>query len=417
MNGLMHGLFGIVFIVFFAWLLSEERRKVRWRPVAAALGLQFVLALLLLKVPVFGAFFLGLNRLVLALERATTAGTTLVFGYLGGGTLPYSETLPGASFVLAFRALPLVLVISALVSLLYYWRVLPLVVQAFSRLLQKLLGISGPVGIAAAANIFVGMIEAPLLIRPYLQRLTRAELFMVMTCGMSTIAGTVLILYASLLASVIPDALGQILTASLLSAPAALMISRLMVPDHAVVPDALSLPPSEASGAMDAVSRGTVDGLQLLLHIVAMLVVLVSLVALVNQGIGLLPEVAGTPLTLQRILGWILAPLAWLLGIPWSEAVTAGSLLGTKVVLNELVAYIDLAALPPETLGAKSRLILVYALCGFANFGSLGILVGGMGAMAPERRGEIVGLGLRSILAGLLATCLTGAVAGLMVAI
>ncbi len=410
----MQGILGILFIVGISWLCSENRRQARWQPVAAALGLQFVLAALLLKVPVFSSVFLMLNRLVLALEQATQAGTSMVFGFLGGGSLPYIETAPGASYILAFRALPLVLVVSALAALLYYWRVLPLVVKSFSVVLQKTLRISGPVGVAAAANIFVGMIEAPLLIRPYLVRLSRAELFMVMTCGMSTIAGTVLVLYASLLSAVLPDALGQILTASLISAPAALMVARLMIPDNEVVSGQLELPPSDAHGAMDAVARGTVDGLQLLLHIIAMLVVLVALVALVNQVIGLLPEVAGAPLTLQRLLGWLLAPLCWLLGVPWAEAGVAGSLLGTKVVLNEFVAYLDLAALPASALSSKSRLIVVYALCGFANFGSLGIMLGGMGAMLPERRGEIVGLGMRSIVAGLLATCLTGAVVGVL---
>jgi len=410
----MQGLLGIVFIILVSWLVSENRRQANWQPVVTALGLQFLLALILLKVPWCSSLFLALNRLVLALEQATMAGTTLVFGFIGGGTLPYVETAPGASYALAFRALPLVLVVSALTALLYYWRILPRVVQGFSWLLRKTLRISGPVGVAAAANIFVGMIEAPLLIRPYLQRLSRSELFMVMTCGMSTIAGTVLVLYASLLSPVLPDALGQILTASLISAPAALMVARLMIPDTGREGADLSLPAAEATGAMDAVARGTVDGLQLLLHIVAMLVVLVALVALVNQLIGLLPSIDGAPLTLQRLLGWGLAPLCWLLGVPWAEATVAGSLLGTKVILNEFVAYLDLAALPAQALSAKSRLIVVYALCGFANFGSLGILIGGMGAMAPARRAEIVELGLRSIFAGLLSTCLTGAVVGVL---
>jgi len=413
----MQGVLGIVFIVLVSWLVSENRRQARWQPVAAALGLQFIIAALLLKVPLFAELFLALNRLVLALEKATQAGTSMVFGFLGGGPLPYAETVPGASYTLAFRALPLVLVVSALAALLYYWRILPMVVRLFSAVLQKSLRISGPVGVAAAANIFVGMIEAPLLIRPYLERLSRSELFMVMTCGMSTIAGTVLVLYASLLSAVLPDALGQILTASLISAPAALLVARLMVPDVEAVSAEMELPPSEAHGAMDAVARGTVDGLQLLLHIIAMLIVLVSLVALVNQAIGLLPDIAGAPLTLQRVLGWMLAPLCWLLGVPWNEASIAGSLLGTKVVLNEFVAYLDLAALPSSALSDKSRLIVVYALCGFANFGSLGIMLGGMGAMLPERRGEIVSLGMRSIVAGLLATCMTGAVVGVLASI
>lgn len=411
----MQGLLGVGFIVLVAWLISEDRRRIRWQTITVGLGLQFLLAALLIKVPLFTRVFVGLNSLVLALEQSARAGTAMVFGFLGGGPLPYAETAPGASYVLAFRALPLVLVISALAALLYHWRILPWVVRVFSLLLQKTMRINGPVGVAAAANIFVGMVEAPLLVRPYLSRLSRAELFMIMTCGMSTIAGTVLVLYASLLGGVLPDALGHILTASLISAPAALMISQVMIPGDQLDNIQITLPPSEARGAMDAVTRGTVDGLQLLLQIVAMLVVLVSLVALVNQMVGLLPDVYGAPLTLQRLLGWLLSPFCWLLGVSWDAAPVVGGLLGTKVVLNEFVAYLDLAALPSQALTAKNKLIAVYSLCGFANFGSLGIMLGGMGAMLPERRAEVVGLGMRSILAGMLSTCLTGAVVGVLV--
>jgi len=355
-----------------------------------------------------------LNRLAQALEAATTAGTSVVFGFLGGGTLPYAETAAGSSFVLAFRALPVVLVVSALSSLLFYWRILPLVVRGCSLLLEKSMRVGGALGIAAAANIFVGMVEAPLLVRPYLNRMSRGELFALMVCGMSTIAGTVLVLYASILRPVLPDALGQILTASIISAPAAIVIAGIMVPHQGELTTGRFNAPSLATGAMDAVTRGTIDGIKLLLNIVAMLIVLIALVSLCNQLLGLLPDFAGAPITLQRLLGMIVAPVVWLLGIPWSEALTAGSLLGTKTVLNEFVAYLDLAALPAGALGERSRLIMVYALCGFANFGSLGIMIGGLGAMAPERRDEIVSLGMKSILAGVMATCMTGAVVGII---
>ena len=410
----LRGLVGIAVLLLLAWVLGERRRQVPWRIVLTGIAGQFALALLLLKLPACKSLFIALNQGAIALEKATTTGTSLVFGYLGGGPLPFGESFPGASYVLAFRALPLVLVISALSSLLFHWRILPTIVRGFSFLLQKTLGIGGAVGVGAAANIFVGMVEAPLLIRPYLAGMGRGELFAVMTCGMSTIAGTVLVLYASILQHTLPDALGQILTASVISAPAALVVAALMVPlESGAGAGEVEFERGEGS-AMDAITRGTTDGLALLLNIVAMLIVLVALVSLVNLALGLLPAAAGAPLTLQRLLGWLLAPLAWLLGIPWSEAATAGSLLGTKTVLNELLAYLDLAALPPGALSERSRLIMTYALCGFANFGSLGIMLGGLGTMVPERRSEIVALGFRSIVAGTLATCMTGAVVGLI---
>ena len=405
---------GLVGFLALAWLVSEGRKRVPWRTVLAGLALQFVMAIALLKLPLFKHSFLALNDAMLALERATRAGTSFVFGYLGGAQLPFTETHPGASFVLAFRALPLVLVISALSALLFHWRILPLVVRAFSKLLQKAMGIGGAVGVSTAANVFVGMVEAPLFIRPYLRNLGRGELFMVMTCGMATVAGTVMVLYASVLGSVVPDALGHILVASLLSAPASLVIAALMVPPEgaATAGDAIAL--ERADSSMDAITRGTIAGVEVLIQIVALLTVLVALVTLVNLGLGALPHLGAEPITLQRMLGLVMAPLTWLAGIPWSEAATAGSLMGTKTVLNELVAYIDLSKLAPGALSARSQIIMTYALCGFANFGSLGIMIGGLGAMIPERRAEIVGLGMKSIAAGTLATLLTGATVGLL---
>jgi CNT family concentrative nucleoside transporter len=407
------GLLGLAGLLVLAWLVSENRRKVPVRTVLLGVLLQLAVALLLLKLPASRQFFLVLNQAVLALDRATTAGTSLVFGYLGGGVLPFAETAPGASFILAFRALPLVLVVSALSALLFHWRILPRVVGAFSWLLRRVLTVGGAVAVGAAANIFVGMVEAPLLIRPYLVRLSRSELFTVMTCGMSTIAGTVLVLYARILQPVLPEALGHILTASLISAPAAIVISQLMVPPSGPATEGGPAGLEPCAGSMEAVIRGTAEGLKLLLNIVALLIVLVALVHLANELLALLPAPGGTPLSLQRLLGWLLAPVAWLIGIPWSEAPLAGSLLGTKTILNELIAYLDLAALPAESLSPRSRLIMTYALCGFANFGSLGIMLGGMGTMVPERRGEITALGLKSIVSGTLATCMTGAVVGL----
>lgn len=405
---------GLVAISAFAWAISENRRAVSWRVVVAGIAVQFAIALILLKLPGSQLVFHWLNDAVVALQRATEAGTSLVFGFLGGGPLPFKEPYPGAAFILAFRALPLVLLMSALAALLYHWRVLPLVVRGFAWALGKALGISGAASFATAANVFVGMVEAPLLVRPYLSRISRSELFIVMTAGMATIAGTMYALYATLLAGVIPGAAGHLLTASLISAPAAIMLARLMVPLDGVEANERVETGKLYENSMDAIATGTIDGLRLLGYILAMLVVLVALVALANSILGLAPDAWGAPLTLQRILGWILAPVTWLIGIPWSEAVTAGQLLGTKVVLNELIAYLDLARLPAESLSERSRLIMVYAMCGFAHFGSLGIMIGGMGAMAPDRRSEILQLGLKSVLAGVMATCMTGAVVALL---
>ncbi|UHD19020.1 nucleoside:proton symporter [Thiocapsa bogorovii] len=408
-------LLGLGVILGLAWLASERRRAVSPRLVLAGLALQIALALLLLKLPLAQAAFLALTDLVLAVQRATQAGTELVFGFLGGGAAPFETRYPQNSFVLAFQALPLILVMSALSALLFHWRVLPLLVQGFAWLLRRTMGTGGALGLGAAANVFVGMTEAPLLIRPYLAGLSRSALFALMTCGMATVAGTVMVLYAGILADTVPDAMGHILTASLISAPAALMIAGVLVPEHAEEADrSIVAIPSASRSSMDAITRGTLDAIPLWLNILAMLIVMVALVSLANQMLGLLPTVAGEPLTAQRILGWAMAPVVWLIGIPWSEAQVAGSLMGIKTILNELIAYLELAGTASAELSERSRLIMTYALCGFANLGSLGIMIGGLGAMAPERRDEIVALGLKSILAGTMATLSTGAVVALI---
>jgi concentrative nucleoside transporter, CNT family len=407
--------FGLIALLALAWAMSERRRTVRWRIVLSGLALQLALAALFLMAPPVKQIFLALNDALLGLERATQVGTAFVFGYLGGAPLPFTESHPGSGFVLAFRALPLVLVVSALSALLFHWGVLPLIVRGVSRTLETVMGIGGAVGLSTAANIFVGMVEAPLLVRPYLARLSRGELFMVMTGGMAGIAGTVMVIYAVMLGPVVPDAMGHILAASVISAPAAIVIAVLMVPPEGV-PTAGTLPrQAGTSSAMDAVTRGTLEGLTLLLNIVALLIVLVALVTLTNLLLGLLPAAWGAPITLQRILGVAMAPLVWLAGIPWSEAYTAGGLMGTKTILNEFIAYSDMARLPAEALSARSRIIMTYALCGFANFGSLGILIGGLSAMVPERRSEIVALGIRSLVSGTLATLATGAAIGVFI--
>ena len=325
-----------------------------------------------------------------------------------------SSKVPGAEFVLAFQALPILLVMSALTTLLFYWRVLPPIVRGFAWLLQNTLGVGGAVGLATAANIFLGMVEAPLFIRPYLARLTRSELFIVMTGGMAGIAGTVLVIYAIILGPLIPDAAAHLLVASVMGAPAAILISLIMVPETQLqhTKGELIDPEPVATGTMDAVVKGTAAGLELLLNICAMLIVLVALVHLANAILGLLPDVAGQPISLQRMLGLAMAPLCWLMGMPWDQAITAGGLMGIKTILNEFIAYVELSKLAPEALDPRSRVILLYAMCGFANFGSLGIMIGGLATMAPERRNDVISLGFKSIVGGTLTTCLMGAIVG-----
>ncbi len=407
-------LLGVCTFLAIAWLLSENRRRINFRLVAAGMVLTFGTALVLVKIPISREGFILLNRLVLALQQATLAGTSFVFGYLGGGPLPFMENYPGASFILAFQALPMVLVMSALSSLLFYWKVLPVVVQAFSWGLRKTMGVGGAEGLSNAVNVFVGMVEAPLFIRPYLGRMTRSELFSVMTCGMANIAGTVMALYAALIGAAVPGALGHILIASIISLPASITIAKIMIPETGAPTGGEMTAAEAAASPMDAVTKGTLQGVELLLNIIAMLVVLVALVTLANLALGFLPEVFEKPVTLQGVMGIIMAPVCWLMGVPWGEAAVAGALMGTKTVFNELIAYIDMGRLPAGTLSPRSLLIMTYGMCGFANPGSLGIMVGGMGTMAPERRPEIVDLGLRSLVSGTLSSCTLGCVIGLI---
>jgi CNT family concentrative nucleoside transporter len=405
---------GLAALLALAWLLSERRAAVPWRLVGAGLLLALVLALALLKVPPLAAVLARLNDALDVFERAVAAGTGFVFGYLGGGEAPFAVTNAGATFILAFRALPVVLLVAALSALLFHWGVLPAIVRGFAWLLRRTLGIGGAVGVSAAANVFVGMVEAPLVIAPYLARLTRGELFIVMNCGMATIAGTVLVLYATILGPVVPNALGHLLVASIVATPVAIAVAAIMVPPERSAEAHIDFTRQDAN-AVAALTRGTLEGLQLLLNIIAMLVVFVALVALANALLGALPGVAGSPLTLERLFGWAFAPLAWAIGVPASEALTAGALLGKKTVLNEFIAYLDMARLPPDALSERSRLLMTYALCGFANFGSLGIMLGGLDALLPAtRRAELAELGMKSVLAGLLATCITAALVGIV---
>lgn len=406
---------GLVLLTGLAWALGGFRRGVTWRVVAAGIGLQIVLAALMLHVPPFRWAFTLVGAAVDALARATTAGTSLVFGYLGGAPLPYAETRPGGSFILFFQALPLVLVVGAISAVLYHWRVLPVVVAFMARGLRRAFGLSGACGFSAAANVFVGMVEAPLMIRAWLARLSVSDLFVVMVAGLATISGNTLVVYATIISPVVPDAAGQLLTASLVASPAAVLAGLLMMPPRAddvtAADDAIQdASPRLYDSTMEALVRGTNDGLTLLLGIMASLIVFVALVALANE---ILAPVTG--LTLQTIAAWIFWPVAWAMGVPFEEASSVARSLGTKVVINEFVAYLELGQ-SGGGLAERTRLILTYALCGFTNFGSVGIMVGGMVAMCPERRTDIVKLGLPSLVAASIACCMTGATIGLLTA-
>lgn len=408
-------LLGLGLFYALAWSLGGWNRRVLVKRVALGAALQFALALLFTQLPGLATVFRWLNRGVLALNDATTQATAFMFGYLGGGELPFEEVQQGASYIVAFRVLPLILVVSALSSLLFYWGVLPRIIGGLSFVLRRTLRISGPLGFSSAASLFLGIIEAPLVVRPYLASMSRADLLALMTCAMSTVAGTVMVLYANVLAPVLPDAMTHILMASVISIPAALTIAHLAEPGENT-PDAptddISLE-RDATSSMDALMRGTQDGLTMVLQVTAAIIVLFALVHMVNGGLALLsPD--ETPLTLQKIFGWVFAPALWLTGMPWAEATLGGELMGTKTILNEFVAYLEFAG-SGQSFSGTSRVILTYALCGFANLGSLGILVAGLDALLPDRRDELSALALKSLLTGTLTTLSTASVIGVLI--
>jgi len=419
----LQALFGLMVFIGIAVLFSEQRRMLNWQLLAAGLGLQFLVAFVMFRFELLQALLNALNRVVIAIADATETGSLFLFGYLGGDpsnvAYPFSIDNPEATVILAFRILPLILIFTVLSAILWHFRILPVIVRGFSVVLRRAMGVSGAVGLSAAANIFIGMVESPALIRPYIKGLTRSELFVVMSCGMATIAGTVMVLYSVILGEVIDNALGHILTASVISAPAAIMLALIMVPaapkDSAKIAggDAVDIS-TDYHNVMDAIVRGTSDGLKLMVNVGAMLLVFIALVALFNSALLLVPYSSNDPFTLQTILGWMFAPLVWLMGIPWQEAQLAGTLMGIKTALNELLAFLALVDLPAESLSDKSTIIMTYALCGFANFGSLGIMIAGLTGMCSERTREIVALAPKSLISGTLATCMTGTIAGLL---
>jgi len=415
----LRGILGLAVLIGLAWAISENRKdRPGWRWILGALALQGLLALLIVRVPAVWAAVGIVNDAVSAIEAATLRGSSYMFGYLGGAELPFSLK-EGAQppLVIAFQILPLVIVFSALSALLWHWGVLRWIVNGLSFLLRRSLGVSGVVGLSGGASVFLGVVEAPLVTRAYFARVSRSELFQIMTLTMATISGAILILYATTLKATVPDATAHMISASLISLPAALLIARLMVPP-AVQDTATEVDKEDRGlryeGSIDAVVKGTMDGMQLFLAVIAVIITVFALVALVDMALALFPAVDSEPLSLKRLLGWLLAPFMWLLGVPWGEAQAAGGLMGTKAILNEYVAYLELAASPPGTLGARGTLIVTYTLCGVANLASVGLLVSTIGTLCPERRAEAAGLGMKSWISGNLASAMTGAWIGLV---
>ena len=415
----LRGIIGLAVLLLIAWGLSENRAgRPGWRWIVGALALQGVLAVLIVRVPFIWDLMDYANRGVSAIERATLDGSSYMFGYLGGAPLPF-ELKEGVDppLIIAFQILPLVIVFSALAALLWHWGVLRWMVNGLSFLLRRSLGVSGVVGLSGGANMFLGVVESPLVVRAYFAKMSRAELFQVMVLAMATISGATLILYATTLGETVPDAVGHMISASLVSLPAALLIAKLMVPgnqDDSRTEVEREEPGLKYESSIDAIVKGTMDGMQLFLAVIAVIIVVFALVSLVDMALALAPLVDGEPLTLKRLFGWLFAPLMWLIGVPWSEAQAAGGLMGTKAILNEYVAFLELKDVPDGVLGDRSLLITVYALCGFANLASIGLLVSTIGTLCPERRAEAAGLGIKSWIAGNIATAMTGAWIGLV---
>lgn len=414
---IFQAILGLFTFLGVAWLFSENRSAVNFKFAFLGVAFQTVIAILVYKFSFIREGFLWIGAAIISLKDATVAGTSFVFGYLGGGDSPFTPVEGANTFIFAFEALPIVIVISALSMLLFHWRILPIFVKGASFLFQRTMNIGGALSVCAAAKVFLGQTEAPLLIRPYLAKFTRSELFTVMVAGMATTSVSIMVLYAMILQDAVPDPMAQILTASIISVPAAITISRILVPQAGDETSGHLVVPYKFSGAMEAISQGTGDGLKLFLNILAMLIVFLSLVALVNAMLGIFPSFVDEPLSLQLLLGYVMSPVTWLMGIPWSEAVHAGSLLGKKTILNEIIAFIGLAEMADGELSEKSRLIMTYALCGFANLSSIGIQIGGIGTMVPERRQEIIRLGFKAMIAGTIASCMSGTIIGILYSI
>jgi CNT family concentrative nucleoside transporter len=407
-------LIGLALTMAICWAFSEDRRRFPWKLAVGAILIQLALVLLLFGVPAARGALDGVGHAVDGLASSTQAGTEFVFGYLAGGDQPYPLTNAGATFVFAFRVLPVILVVCALSALLWHWGILKAVTRAFGFLFQKTLGLRGPPALATAATIFLGQVEGPIFIRAYLDRLSRSELFTLMAVGLSCVSGSTMVAYATILKASLPNAAAHVLTASIISAPAGVLLARILVPPSPLEEVLAAEEGSDRKydSSIDAVIRGTGDGLTVLLNVAATLIVFVAFVALADKLLGLLPAVGGKPVSIVRVLGAIFMPLAWTLGVPWREAGQGGALLGTKLVLTEFSAFIKLGQIPAGELSERTRIIMTYALCGFANIASVGITAAGFGVLAPDRRGEVLRLVWRALLAGFLATCMTASMIG-----
>jgi len=408
---------GFFSLLFLGAMFSENIKAIKLKYVISGVLIQVILALLLLRVDLVGSFFEYLSDGVMVLKAANDYGTGFVFGYLADGApnAPFDITNPGGTFIFAFGGLTLIILMSAISALLWHWRIIPIIVNALSVLFKKPLNVGGPIGLGATANVFLGQVEAPLLVRPYLSLMTRHELLILMTVGMSTIAGSVMVVYTTMLTPIYGSGLiGHFLTASLISVPAGIMFANMMIPSEVKT----DFPEGDSSkmytSTVDALTQGTKNGLEIFLSVIAMLIVVMALVFLVNSVLGVFPDFNGSAITIERILGYIFAPLAWFMGIPWEESLMAGQLLGVKTALNEFVAYLYLSDSETYNLSEKSRLIMLYALCGFANFSSVGILLSGMSAMVPERRDDLISVTGKALWAALLASCMTGFIVGII---
>ena len=408
---------GFFVLLLLGAIFSTNIKKIKIRYLINAIVIQFALAFLLLKWTVITEFFEILSRGVLALTSATDSGVAFVFGYLATGApgAPFEVINPGGTFIFAFGGLVLVIVVSAFSALLWHWRVIPVIVNLLSYLFKKPLNVGGPVGLSATANVFLGQVEAPLLVRPYLATMTKHELLILMTVGMSTIAGSIMATLNLMLFDVYGASLiGHFLTASIISVPAAIMYANIMIPSEEKTDFPSDHDEKMYRSSIDAITEGTRSGLDIFLNIMALLIVVLSLVALVNMSLAELPHFNGQALSLERMAGWIFAPLAWCMGIPWHESQLAGELLGIKTMTNEFIAYIRLAEIDASLLSERTRLIMLYALCGFANLSSVGILISGMGAMAPDRKDDLIAVSGRALVAAVLASCMTGFIVGIL---
>ncbi|WP_433951491.1 NupC/NupG family nucleoside CNT transporter [Brevundimonas bullata] len=411
----LQSLFGLVVIIALCWVVSENRKVFPWRLAIGAVAVQAALVLATFAIPGSQVVLDGINNAVKGLELATEEGTKFVFGYLAGGAQPYAVANEGALFTFAFKVLPLILVISALSALLWHWKILKWITLGFGFLFQKTMGLGGASALAVAANVFLGMIESPIVIRAYLDKLTRSEVFLMMVVGLATVAGSTMVAYATILGPVLTNAAGHVLVASIVSAPAGILLARIIIPEKPGQGGAVADYNSalKYDGTVDAIVKGTSDGLMVVLNISAVLIVFVALVALANVMLGAF-WIGGEPLSVERILGVLFSPVAWLIGVEWADAHTAGWLLGVKLTLTEFVAFIKLGEVPAGDMSERTRMLMTYALCGFANIGSVGITVTGLSVLMPERREEVLGLVWKALFAGFLATLMTACIVGAM---